>query len=50
MTTNDTAKLAVLNRANENAKLEAQAVLDQMFGYFSFAPAPAKREAERLAA
>lgn len=46
----DAAKLAVLKPAETKAKAQAQAALDQMFGYFSFEPMPSERSDARLAA
>ncbi len=45
----ETNKVTPLNRVNEKAAIEAQAVLEQMYGYFSFEPMPLEAE-ERLAA
>ncbi|MDS9467206.1 hypothetical protein RGQ15_06420 [Paracoccus sp. MBLB3053] len=46
----NTAKVAVLNRAADKAATEAMAVLEQMYGYFSFAPMPLESAEDRLAA
>jgi len=42
--------LTVLKPVADKTATEAQAVLEQMLGYFSFEPAPLEHAAERLAA
>ena len=53
-TLNATENLAVLKRSADKPAdkpaAEALAVLEQMFGYFSFEPMPLERAEERLAA
>jgi len=44
------ATVAVLNRRAEKTAAEAMAVLEQMFGYFSFEPLPLESAEDRLAA
>lgn len=46
----NTANVAVLNPAADKAAAEAMAVLEQMYGYFSFEPMPFELIEERLAA
>ncbi|MTH76456.1 hypothetical protein [Paracoccus aestuariivivens] len=49
MNTTETNKVTPLNRVNDKAAIEAQAVLEQMYGYFSFEPMPLEAD-DRLAA
>ena len=49
-TLNATENLAVLKRSADKPAAEELAVLEQMFGYFSFEPMPLERAEERLAA
>ena len=49
-TLNATENLAVLKRSANKPAAEALAVLEQMFGYFSFEPMPLECAEERLAA
>lgn len=49
-TSKNAAKLAVLKTGKAKADTQAAAVLEQMFGYFSFDPMPMEAAETRLAA
>ncbi len=49
-TTQTHANIAVLNRTKDKAAVASLAVLEQMYGYFSFQPMPLEQTEQRQAA